>query len=305
MTKPEKNYDTGIRILEILKILLEKDVSKQELIEKIKNNPLFESVYTNEAFIKYFNTLEILGIEMNKNKKVYSIKKALSCVQLSKEEKEVFVELISYIEKLHDKDIENSLKEAFSRILKFLEMDEKIEIEDILNRSNNNCIYTKDNFMSSLESFLAEKQQISISYKKNETIIDSCVVELKEIIEKNGEVILVCYDASKGRNKKILASSVVSIKQLPRKISNKEYLNTVVFRLRGRLASSYKLKKSEKLVDFSSDCITISNAAEDKDVLLRRILKYGENCEIIQPKSAREDFVIMTENILKNLQESA
>ena len=33
MIKPEKNYDTGIRILEVLKILLEKDISKQELIE--------------------------------------------------------------------------------------------------------------------------------------------------------------------------------------------------------------------------------------------------------------------------------
>lgn len=305
MIKPEKNYDTGIRILEVLKILLEKDISKQELIERIKSNSLFENVYTNEAFIKYFNTLEILGVEMDKNKRIYAIKKALSTIQITKEEKEVLLGIILHIKKLHNKDNESILNEIFSRTLKFIDIEDKSEFENAINADVVNSISTIDNFMSSLKSFLAEEQQISLSYKKNETAIDSIVVELKEIIEKNGEIILVCYDAIRGRNRKILASSVVSIKQLPRKISNKEYLNTVVFRLYGRLASSYKLKKSEKLVDFSSDCITVSNAAEDKDVLLKRILKYGENCEIIQPKSVREDFVIMTDNILKNLQESA
>ena len=113
MIKPEKNYDTGIRILEVLKILLEKDISKQELIERIKSNALFENVYTNEAFIKYFNTLEILGVEMDKNKRIYAIKKALSTIQITKEEKEVLLGIILHIKKLHNKDNESILNEIF------------------------------------------------------------------------------------------------------------------------------------------------------------------------------------------------
>ena len=57
MKKPDKNFDTGLRILEVLRILLEQDVTKGELIEKMNDNPLFENVYTFEAFIKASNKL--------------------------------------------------------------------------------------------------------------------------------------------------------------------------------------------------------------------------------------------------------
>ena len=38
-------------------------------------------------------------------------------------------------------------------------------------------------------------------------------------------------------------------------------------------------------------------------LLLKRLLKYGENCKIIQPKSLRDEFFAMTDDILKNLEQ--
>ncbi|MCD7779182.1 MAG: hypothetical protein LUH05_00730, partial [Candidatus Gastranaerophilales bacterium] len=68
MNKQDKNHDTGLRILETLKILLEEDVTRNELIEKLKNNKQVGGVYTQEAFLKYFNTFEHLGLKLKKDK---------------------------------------------------------------------------------------------------------------------------------------------------------------------------------------------------------------------------------------------
>ena len=107
-----------------------------------------------------------------------------------------------------------------------------------------------------------------------------------------------------GRNKKININSIKSLNQLPQKISGVCYLNSIVFEVYGRLASLYRLKPSEKVIDFSNNHLTISNTEEDKDSLLLRLLKYGENCKIIRPKSLQKEFINLTNDILKNLEAS-
>ena len=91
--------------------------------------------------------------------------------------------------------------------------------------------------------------------------------------------------------------------QLPRKAQEINYLNTVVFELYGRLANSYKLKPSESVINFEQGKIVVSNSEEDRDVLLRRLLKYGENCKIVTPKSMQEEMISLTNEMLKNLEE--
>ena len=79
-------------------------------------------------------------------------------------------------------------------------------------------------------------------------------------------------------------------------------MNSIVFEVYGRLAALYKLKPSEKVLDFSNNHLTISNTEEDKDALLLRLLKYGENCKIIRPKAVQEEFIKLTNEILKKLE---
>lgn len=301
MKKTEKNFDTGLRIVEVLKILLEKDVSKNEIIEEIKNNSLFENVYTPEVFIKYFNTLEILGLNIERRKNIYRLKNVFEKLALTKDEYKMLVDLIGYTKKLHNKNLEKSINNIFKKLIKYT--DEKIQ-SDIINAINksNQRIYKNPNFIKSLESLLYEEQIISVTYCRNNKTQETISVELREIIEKNNDITLVCYDIKKSRNKKIPITSIISIKQLPNKASKITRTNSVIFRIYGRLADVYKLKPAEKTLDFSPGCITISNYGEDKDVLIRRLLKYGENCEIIQPQNIKEEFLTMTDEILKNLE---
>ena len=305
MNKPEKKHDTGLRILEVLKILLEKNLSKTELIEKLKENDLVENVYSQEAFLKYFNTFELSGLKLNRFQGKYSLNNALLKINLSKKEQEMLILLINSITKLNNKSEEEIMRNFFLKINKYVGIDLNNELNNIANKEtsiqNSNI---RNNVIETLKHLIYEEQKVNITYKKTDNTEETDTFELKEIIEKDNCIYVVCYSPLLGRNKKININSIKSLNQLPQKISGVCYLNSIVFEVYGRLASLYRLKPSEKVIDFSNNHLTISNTEEDKDSLLLRLLKYGENCKIIRPKSLQEEFINLTNDILKNLEAS-
>ena len=74
MNKEEKIFDTAFRILEILKYLSNENLSKTDLIKKLSNQDKTNNVYSFEAFIKYFNTLNFLVLNIQKDKNIYILK---------------------------------------------------------------------------------------------------------------------------------------------------------------------------------------------------------------------------------------
>ena len=134
MNKPEKKHDTGLRILEVLKILLEKNLSKTELIEKLKENDLVENVYSQEAFLKYFNTFELSGLKLNRFQGKYSLNNALLKINLSKKEQEMLILLINSITKLNNKSEEEIMRNFFLKINKYINIDLNNELDNIINK---------------------------------------------------------------------------------------------------------------------------------------------------------------------------
>ena len=305
MTKQDKSFGTGLRVLEILKILLNENLSKNDLIEKLKNLSKVGAVYTKEAFIKYFNTLEMLGFKIVKEKNIYKLENSLQQVNFSDFEKELFYSLIKESTKLHDTRKQDVFANFISRLEKFSNtpFDKNIISKCLSEEKYVQTDNIRANVLFTLKNLLVDGQMVKITYQRTKNIVEEVVVEIKEIQEKRKNIFVVCYCPTLCANKKIPIDTISSIVQLPSRTKGAERCNTVIFRLYGRLAATYKLKSSEKVMDFNPHYITVSNASEDKDALLRRLLKYGENCEIRKPQSIKEEFLIMTNEILKNLQE--
>lgn len=303
MVRPEQSHDTGLRILEVLKVLMEENLTTNELIERLRVNYNFEGVYSQEVFHKYFNTFDMLGLKIKRQGNKYSLSNSIFKVDLSKKEEKALINLVKSIKKLNDKSLEEIICKLIYKIDKCVDVD----LNAVLNKTledekllyNNNI---KQNDILTLKNMLYEEQSVCIEYRRKSNVIEKIVVELKEIIEKDNKKYVLCYNPSIGRNKRICIDSIISVKQLPKKVSGVCFLNSVVFEVYGRLASLYKLKPSEKVIDFSNNHLTISNTEEDKDTLLLRLLKYGENCKIVRPKSMQEDFINLTNEILKNLE---
>lgn len=302
--KSDKNFDTSLRILEVLRILLNYDITKSDLIEKMNENSQFENVYTFEAFIKYFNTLSVLGFKIKKDKNIYKLRNTFYRLQLTKDELAAVFQLISHIKKLHNKTLEQTITNILNKSLKYMDEDTQNQVENAIKESAQNI--KSNNLAETLESLLYDNRFISIKYIKNKNTQDTITARLKEIIEKKDEIILVCHDKKSARNKKINAASIISITQTPNMADQNNFNNdSVVFRIYGRLAQVYKLKQGEKVLDFSAGYKTILNKGEDKDIIIKRLLKYGENCKIVQPKIIQDEFLMMTNEILKNLEEDS
>ena len=303
MKKSDKNFDTGLRILEVLKILLNDNFSKNDIINILKDNSNFQSVYTNEAFIKYFNTLKKAGLKINKIKNKYELENSLINIELTEKEKAILLYVLNNYKILHNTTDEEAVKRAIFKINKFIYNFKDAPTLDKMLKTKPDITNTlKTNLLETLQKMLNDNLLVKMKYIKNNNTEAEIILELKEIIEKNNNIYILGYCKQEEKNKRILIDTIISLEQLPQKGTNSNSNSSVTFELYGRLVSLYKLKPSEKLVNFTETSRTISNTEEDKDLLLRRLLKYGENCKIIKPKSLQEELLALTDDILKNLE---
>ncbi len=304
MKKSDKIFDAGLRVLEVLKNLLNENLKKVELIEKLKTKNSLECVYTQEAFVKYFNTLEALGFELERIKNQYILMNALFKIDISTEERDLLEKVIIGSKAFYNKSTENNIRSAINKINKYI--SPQFSVEQLNNMFEKEVKHTNDivqeKLVLSITNMIDDNQLVKIKYRKGKNIVEEAIVEFKEVITKNKKMYVICYCPSLGINKKINFDSIVEFHQLPKKSQGTSYLNSVVFELNGRLVSAYKLKPLEKVINFSAKRIIISNSVEDKDALLRRLLKYGENCKIITPKSMQKELMELTNEMLKNLE---
>lgn len=305
MNKPEKSHDTGLRILEVLKILLNEEVTKNELINKLKDNGQIGGVYTQEAFLKYFNTLEHLGLKLKKDKAKYTLENAVLKTELTVREKKMLLKLISSVDKLNNKKFEDIVRNIMLKLDKYVNMDLESEILKIEEEKKSSLDKNvRANVLTTLKNMLYDNQKVNITYRKSNNTEETILVILKEIVQENNNYYIVCYNSVYGRNRKINIDSIVEMKQLPNKAAEFKTRDSVIFEVFGRLSSVYKLRPDEQVLNFSHNHQTISNYGEDRDLLLLRLLKYGENCRIKKPVSLKMKLLNLTDNILKNLEDA-
>ncbi|MBQ3641494.1 hypothetical protein II906_06195 [bacterium] len=303
MVCEEQGFDSGIRILEIIKILLNKNLTKSELISTLKKSSTVDNVYSLEAFIKYFNTIEFCGLKIKKLKNIYSLQNALYKSELSISEQNIFKKLAESIYLFYNEKPENIAKLAFNKIIKYFgEPINNLNIDEI-NKFNKQKKSFRKEIIDILQEMIKNEMLVKIEYKKTNDVISSCIAELKEITERNGIYYLTCKVPSIGRNKNINVDNIISVNEEHQKARNMEHSNTIIFEVYGRLIPLYKLRPSEKILTFNDDKMVISNMGEDKDLLFKRLIRYGENCKIILPEPVRVEFVNFTSQIIRNLEE--
>ena len=82
----------------------------------------------------------------------------------------------------------------------------------------------------------------------------------------------------------------MTIIKSPSVASTIEMNTTVIYKLKNRLAKTYKLKEDETSEGFDKDgSQTIINKSGNIDNLIPRLLRYSYDCEIISPKILREE----------------
>lgn len=299
MKSIEKIPASGLRLLEILKILTQRPMSTDEMLNIVEQ--LDGSTYRKEIILKYLNTLKAFGLKIKKEKDKYYLDNGLKELNLDRTDLSILLFIENYTKKLNHEN----LKKSLSGSLHLIEKEFSFETKKLLKEKNitaykqDHEIIIQDKEIKKFEHYCQEHQQLEIKYKhdsKSEEAIYK-VAPLK-IIYKKRNAVFIAYDYKTNLHKEFLIQNITESKQLPQ-VSTKVMPSIVTYKIKDRLANSYSLKENETLLEKGKDYAIISNKNEDWENLTKRLLRYDSQCEVLYPKEFRDKMINLIEEMEK------
>lgn len=304
MSSLKKNSDTSIRVLETLKVLSKGCASIQDILrhfEKIEPN---NRIYTSEVILKYINTLKVFGFRIVKEKDKYVLLNSLSQFNFS----DADLKMLSLLDGFANEFPETEVKAQVSGFLQDLErrFDDKTRIlSSSINRpilDNFKFKYNKySNQIKEYEAYCTDSRRLKIKYKEDGRFEKSIIVEPFDIMYIDSEVYFCVYNSTLAQVQNINFEWILSIEQFPSRSNIQNMFSSVTFKLKDRLAKAYKLHEDEKILNINGDgSIVVMNQKEDRKLLLKRLMRYGEYCEVVTPQSYRAEMKQLIESTIAN-----
>ena len=300
ISKEKKIAKSSIRVLELLKVLTKSPLTTDELLNAIEEKA--DKVYRKEVVIKYLNTLKLFGIKIAKENGRYCLLENIEKINFDKTD----LSLMKFLEKYAQKTGSESLSSNLHEIFKKAEMSFSSQTKELVKQKTihqyrmQNKLKLRDENITRFEKYCKDEQKLEIKYKtgaeSSKTI--TCKINPLKIMYKKGNAVLIAYDCTENTYREFVLNFISDTKQLPQKTSD-SYTNSVTFKLKNRLAKSYVLKENEKILESKKDYIVVSNSKEDRDLLVRRLSRYFDNCEILYPKDFRKKMTDYLDSIEK------
>jgi len=315
MDKKLKISSTAYRVLLLLSHLNKGQCNVEDLNDIFSSDKLTARYFSKEVILKYISTLRTAGYDISKpiqsNNYKYELNKSPVLINLSSNQLKSLATMLYYAESLHQNKLIYNYTKFLKKTQKLLSDKQVAFLNRELKkqRENPDKIYFRHasykKLIKKLEKFISENQRVSLKYKSlySEQEI-SIVLELKTIKYEHAEVFLIGYNPVIDQTHSIRLSQILDIKQLPTKTQYSQILSPVLFNLKGIMAKVYRPYENEKItqVNESENLITVAAYVDDKTMLIKRLLKYGENCEVIYPKHVREEIRRIINETLNNYQ---
>lgn len=317
MSKKTKISSTAYRVLSLMQILNEGEYSVDALNKIFSKDPDIARTLSKEVILKYISTLRQAGYKVSKsldgNNYKYKLDKAPVTINLTEDNLRTLLILEDYAISLYQDKLKNNYNNFLKKITRYLSEDQismlNYERKNLQNNPNLELSkYEKySHLIKKLERYCSEEQRITVKYRLPiEDEEKQIVLEPKSIKYDSYDVYISGYNPIIGERQLIHFNYIKEIKQLPIKSKFNDVLFPVVFRLKGRVSSGYRLYEGEKITerDEKTGTIIVSAQVDDHNMLLKRLLRYGDNCEIIFPKHVRFKAAKTIADTLKNYEEA-
>ncbi len=279
----QKKNLSSMQVIKTLQVLLEGNFTMSELIEKLNQNEE-EPVFNNSVISKYINTCRYCGIEIPKIHNKYFVTSMPFGLELTNTD----INLLESMQNL----VKNEMTSKYNKL--FNSFVEK------LNRYSNKKIARVEKATYQLTSELFEnavtdKRKIQLMLK-NRVIMECIPIKITEV--KGKTYFNVFY---KNRERMIDSARVSGLEVMKQKFLQNFNDESVIFLIRDDLAARYDLRENEQYT--KTDRIgwkAISNRGENKEVLLSRLLRYDNKCEIVSPQSYRDEMKQILNDALNN-----
>lgn len=278
-----KKNISSMQVLKTLQVLITGDYTMQELVAKLNKDEKFP-VFNNSVISKYINTCRYCGITIPKIHNKYFVTCIPFGLELSVEEGDL-LEILQNI-------VKNDMAKKYNKIFdKFIENLNRFSNKKLARVDKSSYRVSADLF----ENAITDRRKICLMFK-NRAILNCVPIKIEE--NKNKTYFhVMCGD----KDRVIDIERVSGIKVLNDRFVPKFNTQVVNFKLTGALALRYHLKENETVLkDYDGESITISNHGESKDILFSRLLRYDDKCEILNPKSYRDEMAQIIDSMLSN-----
>ena len=308
MTKKftEKYNDSCIKLFEFIKMLYEDKADFKDVINLFSDGNYDGSSNTHVTLNKYLNALKIFGINVIKVNHKYKLLNPLHKIDFDFED----LKSISILKNAEQILPEGSVKQNFDKFINYLEMhlneSPQMITEYSNNFDNNNSKYYHSesiDIIKKYEKFCQDKFKLEIVYNDDNGQELNLICTPQEVLYQKHKIYLKALGNNGSRIYEIPVNNIKSAIQLPSASGSTSIPMTVVYKIKNRLAKNYKIRNWEKLEKIESDgSKIIVNKNEDFDILLRRLMKYGVECELVSPKFLREEMINLINKTLSNYQ---
>ena len=280
---------TGYRTLLVLRALIEKSRTIEELVDIVKKNPIACKSASKDTIRIVINSIKTAGCEIIRPSKAnnykYELIKHPFALSLNKDE---LKSLVSLREKMSHKI---SLSEIFTLNDLYSKIAALTFDEDKINYINNSQPFKTIDRKLYYELYKPEilNKKIQVRYHSPKTGIEDIYVVPKKIIHENEKVYLLCYNC-KYENYGILnLERIIKINSVDiskAQIVSKTY--DVIYELTGESLKTFEPKEYEKVIQKTEKKTTISAKIEDEFMFIQRILQFGCDFKIISPDFFKE-----------------
>lgn len=305
--KEIKKYNVCcIKLFQFIKMLYEGEVDFKTVIDHFSDGNYDGTSNTHVTLNKYLNALTIFGIKVKKKNNKYRMLSSLYKIKFTLEDLKSIALLKEAAEYMPDGKNKENLEKLISSIeIRYDEGAQSLaEIED--NTKNLHLDFAQAEMIEQIqkcEKYCQDNQKLEIIFTndKGEEINLLCS-PLEQIYQKR-KVGLKVLGNNGTRIYEIPFENIRSVKQLPLSASTQSIPTTVVYKIKNRLAQNYKIRDWERCekIEYDGSHIIV-NKNEDLDQLLKRLMRYGRECEIISPKFLKEEMIERINETLSNYQ---
>lgn len=303
--KNNKKLNEGcLKIFQLLELLYEDKADYDSVISIFKDEFADQSTNNIQVILnKNMNALKVFGIKVIKENNKYKMLSSLYSMPFTLDDLKAISIITNSIKEFPDEEIDKNILSFINNIQFRMGNEDKNTLNNLSQNRNYDFSFYYSNIKDQVEQcqkICKEGFIINVFYiSKGQEI--SCKCTPQEVLYDTKNAYLKVYDTISRQNLEIPITNILSIAKLPQIAKKVEMTTTVVYKLKNRLAQTYKLKETETSEGLNANGeLIVINKGEPFDKLLQRLMRYSYNCEIVSPKNLREEMIKLINKTLNN-----
>lgn len=283
---------TGYRILIILKALMQKRHTVDELVKVVENNKLINKVTSKDTIRIDLNTLKRAGCKISRPSKANDYN----------------YELIShpFTFKMNNKELKTLLR-LRDKLTQDMEWEDILILNEIYKKIasltfNEELIYEIENskplinvdikLLKEISNPTIMGKKVQIIYNSPEFGQEELDIVPQKVTFENGKLYLWCFSYKYGMNSLLNIERITKINyvDISKNIETKSYYD-VTYTITGNSLKTFEQKEFEEIIEKTRDSIKVLAHVENEFYFIQRLLLFGKDFRIISPDFFKEKLI--------------